>query len=331
MVVYHTRNITEHAKRVAESRKLLAFLAAAAPGGSTGYKAMMVEQRDRIARLPDNTLVHDDLEDDCDPFYVHQVVEHAARHGLAYLAAARFADMNDQGLLTPIREKLGGDPLSWEQHIDFVLGRPFRHTLLVRGDVPVDRRLDGSTVRRLFVVSGAQPESFNPDLTSQKVERFVNPRKRRLSVSIPIAKAAMTVLAEVAPRALTFDELLSAARERLGSSGEADAQQIGELLVTALGCDTVKLSAHRPRLTASPGERPRATRLAREQAAAGDLVTTLDHQNVPELEPVERWLLTCLDGTRDRAALAAECPDPGESLLIEGRLATLARYGLIME
>jgi SAM-dependent methyltransferase/methyltransferase-like protein len=332
MMLFHTRDIGGHKERVAKARAFTAFVADAAPADAAVHKAVMAGQRDRIAALDDDYLVHDDLSGHNDPFYFHQVVEHAARHGLAYLAEARFAEMSDRGLPKPVRETLRGlgDVLAYEQTFDFVVGRSFRHTLLVRDDVALARPPDGSTLGRTFAVSAARPESPAPDIASPAVERFVNARGGRLSLSTPFTKAALTVLAAAAPRALSFDELLAAARARLGSADEDDAHTLGELLVVALSCEMVSLHAHRPRLAASPGARPRATKLAREQAAAGVPITTLDHRNLRDLDPFARRLLALLDGTRDRAALAAALKKGGGRGRVEETLGALARQGLIL-
>jgi hypothetical protein len=51
---------------------------------------------------------------------------------------------------------------------------------------------------------------------------------------------------------------------------------------------------------------PRATVLARRQACAGETVTNLRHASVRIEDDLGRRLVTLLDGTRDRAALAAQ-------------------------
>ena len=68
----------------------------------------------------------------------------------------------------------------------------------------------------------------------------------------------------------------------------------------------IRLHAHSPGHAAEPGERPRASALARRQLALGDeTVTSLDHETIG-LDERMRRLLELLDGTRDREALARE-------------------------
>ena len=76
------------------------------------------------------------------------------------------------------------------------------------------------------------------------------------------------------------------------------------------------------------GERPLASPLARYEAAhRSPLVTTLDHRALSADEPAWVDFLLLLDGTRDRAALAA---DSGlDATQVEERLERIARLALL--
>jgi hypothetical protein len=59
------------------------------------------------------------------------------------------------------------------------------------------------------------------------------------------------------------------------------------------------------RAARDPGERPEASPLARWQAARGLELTSLGYTTVRMDEPAARALVELLDGTRDRAQVAA--------------------------
>src|SRR5204862_7116227 len=64
----------------------------------------------------------------------------------------------------------------------------------------------------------------------------------------------------------------------------------------------VELHLRPPALAAEAGERPRASALARFQAAANQPLCNLRHSTVA-LDPFDRLVLQQLDGTRERSAL----------------------------
>ena len=65
-------------------------MAEAAPRTSI-YGFELRNQFDRIKDVDDHVLFHDDLSEVATPFYLHEVAEAAARHGLQYLCDAAFS------------------------------------------------------------------------------------------------------------------------------------------------------------------------------------------------------------------------------------------------
>ena len=82
---YHVRDITDPHQRALQSRGVLRFLAEAS-AEDTIFGFELRNQLDRINGIDDRVLFHDDLSDVASPFYLHQVVEAAAGHGLQYLS-----------------------------------------------------------------------------------------------------------------------------------------------------------------------------------------------------------------------------------------------------
>ena len=79
-----------------------------------------------------------------------------------------------------------------------------------------------------------------------------------------------------------------------------------DALLRSYAANLVALHVDPPRPTTTPGDAPRATALARHQARAGETVTNQRHASVRIEDDLGRRLVTLLDGSRDRAALAAE-------------------------
>jgi SAM-dependent methyltransferase len=314
MMLWHARDSTDSAERVARAQGLLETLSGALDTADP-FAALLREEVERVRRFLPAHLFHDDLAEINAPIYFHEFVEHAARHNLQYLAEADYSDMATHSLsgetVEALRRLAGDDPLALEQYADFVKCRKFRQTLLCRRGAERARERRPEAVQALYVSSPLSPKSAEPDVRSRAVEEFWGVGAGALTTDSPLVKAAALILGETWPQAVSFDDLLSAARARAGVDGdesttEEDAQRLSVILLDACEAGVVKLHAHRPNFVTRVSERPRASGLARAQLRHGALVTTQSHANVEIKDALGRSLLLLLDGTRDRAALLAE-------------------------
>ena len=100
------------------------------------------------------------------------------------------------------------------------------------------------------------------------------------------------------------------------------------MLIEAYLARIVHLDSCPAPVVAAPGERPVASALARAQIAAGSTnVTTLLNSTARLEGELDGPLLALLDGTRDRAALAAALPTL--EMPIDDALQALASVGLL--
>jgi hypothetical protein len=164
---------------------------------------------------------------------------------------------------------------------------------------------------RLHVACMARPVSSKPDLASDAPEKFTGDKDANMEVSLPLAKAALVVLAEIWPRALPFPELLTQARARLGrpsAGGLTDPETLAvfEMLLEIYAPGLASLHVSPPKFAQSVSERPLASPLARWLARTTGHLPNLCHAPVTLEHSSGRHLLTLLDGTRDRAALARQ-------------------------
>jgi PKMT, C-terminal winged helix domain len=90
------------------------------------------------------------------------------------------------------------------------------------------------------------------------------------------------------------------------AAGEADWEALCDALLRSYAGDLAQLHVHPPELVTSPGERPEASPLAREQARASALVTNLRRTGVRIEDDLGRRLVTLLERSRCVAELAAE-------------------------
>src|SRR5262249_35449883 len=142
-------------------------------------------------------------------------------HGLQYLADTDLGTMFPQGVPPEVRAALydlGGDLLGREQYLDFLTNRSFRQTLMCHADIPLRRQLRPEQVAAFQIAALVEWVSPPPHLNSPTMEQFRGPTGAPVATNHPLTKAALVHLAEIWPRALSFDELQAAARARLGAN-----------------------------------------------------------------------------------------------------------------
>jgi SAM-dependent methyltransferase len=315
MLRFHSAELERPDERAEQARALLRFLLEGWPANHP-----LRRHAEGMLERDDSSLVHDDLAEVNDPVYFHEFVAHASAHGLQYLAEADFFEMQTGVVSEPVLDTLLAveDPLRREQYLDFLKGRMFRQTLLCHDDAPVDRSPRPAVVERLALSSPAAP-SGPPDGAGRVV--FEGPGGATLTTDNATVIAALERAADCWPGALWVRDV------------DGDRAALCDAVLRGYAANLLQLHTCPPRLAHVPGEQPQASPLARRQAAGGDLVTSLRHRSVRLEDELGRRLVTLLDGTRDRAALAAEMrPYAGGDVeaALERSLLGLARLGLLV-
>ncbi len=298
MLLFHTAAQEDPAERLEQARALLAFLM---DGWSAGHEfgALMSNHAERLLGRSDETLFHDELAATNEPVYFHQFAEHAARHGLQYLAEADFFEMQTGALPEEASELLAGvpDPLVQEQYLDFLKGRMFRQTLLCGAGHALDRSPRPQLLMGLGVSSPARPTQ---DRAGDGRTTIEGPSGATLTTSHPLVVQALERIGASWPGGVWVGDLLPDGVE------DADRHALCDALLRCYAANLVHLHVRLPVLTTSVSERPEASPLARQQARAGPVVANLRHEVVRVEDELGRRLVTLLDGSRDRGALVSE-------------------------
>ena len=266
-------------------------------------------------------LYHEYLEATNAPETFSSFLGLAERHGLRYLADTEFHTMFASTLAPAAQAVLERckDQSEQEQLMDFLTLRPFRRSLLIRRGLEPDLEIDLQQLHAYGLYADLSP-THGADLSRPLPEPYASTAGDDFVVEHPLTKAVLQQLATAYPNALPLAALLDAARtlvEDAGGAGyatEIDACQ-GELF-SLYASQGLGLTLNPATWPGRVSERPRASPLARAQAAAGETqVATARHRNL-DLDWVSALLLTLLDGRHDRAALeaallAALQADPG--------------------
>ncbi|MGH2834691.1 MAG: methyltransferase regulatory domain-containing protein [Solirubrobacteraceae bacterium] len=352
ILAYHVRDIADPHERLAAAQELMRTIVAIEE--PSPYARLLREHMERMLRYSDALLLHDDLAEIATPFYLHEFVEQAERHGLAFLAEAELSESQMRGVpesAAQLMQGLPDDMVVREQYLDFFKNRMFRQTLLCHGEAEVSRELDETQIEGFFVAAqleaadegregdadGGEDEGGNGERGENEgsteapdEETFVTPEGFTVTTSEPLVRAALHALAEAWPASLPFSELIPVAAAAAGSqcSEELVAARLRTVLLQAYLGRIVQLESCAPDLSVAPGERPVVSTLARVQCAAGlPALSSLLHANVRLDEESEARLLALLDGTRSRDGLARELGVPVEE--VDASLLRFASLGLL--
>jgi SAM-dependent methyltransferase len=113
MALLHAGEQVELSERVDRACELYEFLAPWSEDRPDAYGAVLASELERLRRLPRPVLAHDDLGARYEPVWLRDVVRHAERHGLRYLADAEPAELRADRQPPGVDEQLdalaGGD------------------------------------------------------------------------------------------------------------------------------------------------------------------------------------------------------------------------------
>ncbi len=336
MMRYRLRECADPETHIPEAVDLVRAIIDLQPDASP-YKVFLKEELERIEGNPLHVLYHDELAEGHTSFYLHEVLEEASRHGLQYLCESRLADVHIGRLSNHIQNvlgQLGTSRLDREQYFDFLVCQNYRRTLLCRNEITLTPTFHPRRMQALKAASSTRPVSSPLELVEGVTARFCAPDNTVMETDDASAKHALLMLNESWPKAVAFDDLLRSVRERMKKGGDltpVDEIAFANFLASTYAAGFVDLHMWEPDFSLSPGETPRASALARYEAASQRWVTGLRHNNVDIDDPVSVQVLRLLDGDHHRHSLldnvnastrgSTLTPDRLEAILVDfGRL-----------
>ena len=317
LMQWATRGVTDPRQIVARAREAVRTVIDAQQPDDV-YGRFLDEYLTKVLERSDAGVFHDDLELHNEAVYLHELVEHAQRHGLTYLAEADLhessygtqADGVDDALdaLEPDSE------VDQEQALDFLRLRMYRQTLFCTQRAPRNDLPDRNRIDDLQAYSPMRPTDQDAQLHDESRITFEGKHGARLNTDHPAVKQTFAALGDVWPASRP-------ARELLGDDPDA----VRQALLGGHAAGLVQLTTHAPPIAHAPADKPATTALARAQAHAGsDHVTNLKHERIPIADDDGRKLIALLDGTNDRAALLEAMQDEKRLNASLARLTDLA-------
>ncbi len=214
MMRFHTAGFEDPMEKVGQARGLLKFLAESTPKPDY-YVAAIRAQYERTLKYVDEAFFHDDLSEINQPFYVHEFLSDAGRHGLQFVGEARANDLQP-GQFTPqvmqrMKELEGAPEAVREQYKDFVRGSAFRETLLCHKELEIAPDLLVERVPEALRILRCGPKGRRAEIQSSKTTLFRRTKGAELETADPLICAALKSLWSHWPAAVSFE---SSSRER---------------------------------------------------------------------------------------------------------------------
>jgi len=314
LMLSHTRNFDEPQTRINQGRAILEFLSERNVDSSQPFSVLARAINESLQSHHDSYIFHEYLATHNEPVYFEEFARRADEAGLQYLAECDFPSMlaeNFDEKARAILNQISGI-VRTEHYMDFLRNRTFRKTLLVKSEHDIDRKLSGDKMRQFrigcnYAVVQDDDEQRPWSLDDGEPMKFRGENDVGFFASARIIKAALVHLAQEFPETLSFEEMLSWARERIDSDAslEADASLLADNLLTCMAKGFVHIRMEPSPFKNSISEKPVSWGYARWQAREGDLVTTLQHRKC-RLAELDAVLLRAMDGSRDREALVDE-------------------------
>ncbi|HEY1922238.1 MAG TPA: methyltransferase regulatory domain-containing protein, partial [Tepidisphaeraceae bacterium] len=333
------RNSTDLAERAALGREIIQFVAQQTP--DTGpYGEMMRGFGKAIAAYSDSHILHDQMEAVNEPVNFQHFMSEASAHGMAYAGESSVWPHAWTRLPSELREtvlKMSKDRIEQEQHLDFLLNRAFRESILCRkefgniGAVSTSDLFSG-----LYIAGNPNEAPAGVDGQGRALFQF-SAAEQTAKISDPRAIAAIRHLRRAWPSAVPFSELVNVA---VGESPQRQPEYVEKTAMALAGaiqtCYALRILEiwNRPtsRISRIAGEYPLASRLARWQASNMQTVTSLRQKSVKVTDEI-RQVLPLLDGSRNREALiaAVSAADFGSrAKTVDSTLQYLAQASLLM-
>lgn len=299
-MLFHAEGLSDRAQQVHACRAFLKSLADATDANGP-YGQVMRREAAMMASYQDYYIAHEFLELYNEPCYVRDFIKAARDNGLEFLAEANLfgtiAETFGESAGKLLRELSGNQLDRLEQYADFLTGRTFRQSLLVRSEQcqSLDRTLTPARLEGLHV---SLPPLSPPEMTGETHVLRDLPG-RSLSTTDVRVRDCLAALAQRYPETSTAKALAHKACP--GDAQFAQVLQDALFKMVLIGMAEITMAPVETRV-ASP-EAPTALPLARLDASCRRTWTTnVRHEAVP-LDVMQLAVLPLLDGTNDIQAL----------------------------
>jgi len=310
MMLYHTNRFSKPEEKIKQARSLLDFLAENVPEGSTGYRAVIEDERKLLKNINNSYLYHDHLESVNTQFYLHDFAQTAKTHGLDYVGDTNITGMYVGNMPPKAMEalKVINDIVSQEQYMDFITNRRFRSSIVCKSGQKINRNLQNDQILNYFLTVNPAMEVIGAD-PKQNITFKVN--NGSFTTHEAVAGTLFLELHACGQKPIAAKDLVACVQKKLGLP---DAKPVQDILV-AQGLQLflrgyIHLRSDSPHFATEISPKPVAFPLARYEAGLNNCrtVTSVMSNTIPS-DVIANLILQNLDGSKtvqDVAGILAE-------------------------
>lgn len=310
---FYTDSISDPGEKVHGSVGIIRFLAGAARPGTVYKTFLETELKSLEARLPES-IFHDHLSEENQPFYFTEFVQMLKGAGLQFLAesepVAHFTNSLPQYAQDELVQ-LQDSPVRREQLIDFIRCNKFRSPLICRDDVEVNYLADPKVLSSLYFSSRSITLTSDPVLYDDSAVTFSAPRESEFTTNHAFTKTLLPFLNSKWPERVDFPSIVEALKRSFSSIGDeafdAEIERTKSFLLDLYHANIVEIYYYRPEFVLSVPELPRVSTFAKWQAENGfDYVTGVLGTSIPIENDVMRAIIMRSDGSMNVSQIIEE-------------------------
>jgi methyltransferase-like protein/SAM-dependent methyltransferase len=305
MMLYHTANFSDPARKVTEAANLLEFIRKANKSSENNPYFQVIGNELKILEKTDASyLLHDHLEEHNEPCYFHQFMQKAQANSLQYLGETSLSSMYIGNLADEAAKTLwqiANDIVRVEQYMDFIRNRRFRCTLLTHANVKINRNLTPRVLEEFYMTTGLQIDAdFVPPIPAGKQVAFKIPGSNiSFNTSTEEVIEALKLLIKQGNKPIAIRELLDSVKASMGDKFRPNSADV--ILVDFLRLvfvDAIVLHASTGNFVTTISSHPQASSYARYQATGNNWVTNQKSEKI-NIDAFARVLLQYLDGNNN--------------------------------
>jgi SAM-dependent methyltransferase len=305
-----TEREREPRQQIERARRVMTALNESIAGQPGAYPALVRQSLGEMLRKQPDHLYHDDLAAVNDPRTFTAFTNHAAAHGLHYVAEAHYATMMFENAPAPMQAALAGLELDFmrvQQFMDVMFQRLLRNSLLCRAAPPPDRAANPKALRDCALGLRMRPVESRVNLGPGAAMRLAGPNELALEYDQPAEKAMLAALAQAVPARAPFWQAFEAAGRLLQQAGLPPADPAADLcglLFRLFTFDALDVALIGDGEWLKTGQPPAPSALMRYQAQKGCTAVNRWHETV-DLTPGGRQYMTNPSAQPQEGALRA--------------------------